>query len=151
MIMPDEEERLWDIRNDVLSEEDRDNIRAFKLKLMANMPRTAFDQMRYSFNHKLDISSDWVITHRLAILTRVEPEWYHCCVNTCLAYIGPNSDLLQCQTCNEPRFTAKNKPRRLFCYIPIIRRLQAYFANPKMSERLLYRHNYTHVTNTIAD
>ncbi|KAJ7506447.1 hypothetical protein B0H11DRAFT_2219815 [Mycena galericulata] len=74
MIMPDKEERLWDIRNDVLSEEDRDNIRAFKLKLMANMPRTAFDQMRYSFNHKLDISSDWVITHRLAILTRVEPE-----------------------------------------------------------------------------
>lgn len=137
--------------NDVLTEQDKDNIRAFKLKLMANMPRVAFNQMRYAFSNKLDISSDWVIMHRLAILSCVEPEWYDCCINTCLAYAGPYSNLTSCPTCKEPRFTPKNKPRRLFCYIPIIPRLQGYFLNPKMSERLLYRHNYKHIDETIAD
>ena len=47
----------------VLSEEDHDNIRAFKLRMVSNMPRTAFNQMRYAFQHKLDIHSLFVITH----------------------------------------------------------------------------------------
>ncbi|KAJ7450206.1 hypothetical protein FB451DRAFT_1527969, partial [Mycena latifolia] len=151
MIMPDDEADLWKIRNDVITEQDRDNIRAFKLKLMANMPRSAFNQMRFAFQNKLDISSDWAITHRLAILSRVEPVWYHCCVNSCLAYTRGHSKRTLCPICHEPRYTTTNKPRRLFCYIPIIPRLQAYFLNPKMSEQLLYRHSYKHVPNTIAD
>lgn len=44
------------------------------------MARDVFKQMRYAFDHKLDLSSEWAILHRVAILSRVEPVWYHCCV-----------------------------------------------------------------------
>ncbi|KAJ7095754.1 hypothetical protein B0H15DRAFT_69465 [Mycena belliarum] len=63
MILPEDEAELWNICNDVVTEQDRDIIRAFKLKLMSNMPRAAFNQMRYAFQNKLDISSKWAIIH----------------------------------------------------------------------------------------
>jgi len=61
---PGNEEELWKIRmfksfnlncinvgkgNSILTKEDRDNIRAFKLKMMSNMPRHTFDQMQHTF------------------------------------------------------------------------------------------------------
>ncbi|KAJ7173917.1 hypothetical protein C8R43DRAFT_873458, partial [Mycena crocata] len=137
--------------NDVLTDTDRDNIRAFKLKMMSNMSRDVFEQMRWAFDHKLDIGSEWVIIHRIGILSGVEPVWYHCCVNTCMAYTGDDSDSEACRFCREPRLSSTGKPRRLFCYLPIIPRLQGYFHNPKMVERLLYRHRYRHKHGTIAD
>lgn len=115
------------------------------------MPRDVFEQMRYAFDHKLELSSEWAILHRVAILAGVEPVWYHCCVNACMAYTGPRSSLSSCSFCSEPRFTPAEKPRRLFCYIPIIPRLQGYFQNPKLVELLLYRHHYQHKSGTIAD
>jgi hypothetical protein len=39
----------------------------------------------------------------------------------------------------------------MFCYLPIIPRLQGFFQNPKSIERLLYRHNYTHIPGQISD
>lgn len=122
----------------VLTEQDRDNIRAFKLRMVSNMPRTAFDQMRFAFQHKLDISSYWVILHRLAILSEIEPVWYDCCVNSCLAYTGEYEALDCCPDCNATRFNDNGKPRRKFCYLPLIPRLQGYFQNPRMVERLSY-------------
>ncbi|KAJ7477662.1 hypothetical protein FB451DRAFT_1032831, partial [Mycena latifolia] len=168
MIDPEEEAELWELHasralswnvevdarlgNAVLTEQDRDNIRAFKLKMMSNMSREVFEQIRFAFSHKLDISSEWVVIHRMAILSGVEPVWYHCCVNSCLAYTGDDSEATFCRFCRAPRYTAQtHKPRRLFPYLPIIPRLQGYFQNPKMVERLLYRHNYKHRPNTIAD
>ncbi|KAJ7688851.1 hypothetical protein B0H17DRAFT_937987, partial [Mycena rosella] len=170
MIGPDQEAELWAVResrrlhifyaaqtdtapgNEVLTETDRDNIRAFKLKMMSNMSRDVFEQMRWAFRHKLDLSSEWAVMHRMAILSRVEPVWYSCCVNSCLAYTSNDSEAESCRFCHEPRYTPHTrKPRRLFPYLPIIPRLQGYFQNPKMVERLLYRHNYKHKPGTIAD
>ena len=47
--------------SNVLSDEDHDNIRAFKLRMVSNMPRMAFEQMRFTFKHKLNIHSLYVI------------------------------------------------------------------------------------------
>ncbi|KAJ7688114.1 hypothetical protein B0H17DRAFT_1135769 [Mycena rosella] len=102
MLGPDEEAELWDCRNQVLTEKDRDNIRAFRLKILSNMPRE-------------------------------------------------HSELDACRFCHESRLNAASKPRRLFCYIPIIPRLQGLFMDPKKVEQLLYRHNYKHVPGTVAD
>ncbi|KAF7345179.1 hypothetical protein MSAN_01894200 [Mycena sanguinolenta] len=74
MLDADEEGALWDNRNGILTEQDRDNISAFQLKMISNMPRVAFEQMRHAFRHKLDISSHWVMIHRVAILSRIEPQ-----------------------------------------------------------------------------
>ncbi|KAJ7248762.1 hypothetical protein C8J57DRAFT_1522234 [Mycena rebaudengoi] len=93
MIGPEDEKELWAMRNDVLTETDRDSIRAFKLKILAKMSREAFEHMRHAFSHKLDIQSEYTIIHRIAVLSRVEPLWIwiDCCVNSCIAYIGDDS------------------------------------------------------------
>ncbi|KAJ7181861.1 hypothetical protein C8R46DRAFT_1210212 [Mycena filopes] len=61
MLGPDEEGKLWERRNEILSDQDHDNIRAFRLRLLCNIPHVAFAQMRHAFRHKLDISSHWVM------------------------------------------------------------------------------------------
>ncbi|KAJ7697710.1 hypothetical protein B0H17DRAFT_928131, partial [Mycena rosella] len=134
-----------------LTEKDRDNIRAFRLKMLSNMPGVAFAQMRHAFRHKLDISSHWTMLHRVAILSGIEPRWIPCCLNSCMVYTGEHSELDACRFCHESRLNAASKPRRLFCYIPIIPRLQGLFMDPKKVEQLLYRHNYKHVPGTVAD
>ncbi|KAJ6559292.1 hypothetical protein B0H10DRAFT_1966999 [Mycena sp. CBHHK59/15] len=63
MLGPDEEAKLWDSRNEIITENDRDDIHAFLLKMLSNMPWIVFDQMRYAFRHKLDISLHWVMIH----------------------------------------------------------------------------------------
>lgn len=108
--------------------------------------------MRYAFRHKLQISSHYVIAHRLAVLSGVLPIWIDCCRNSCLAYTGDYKDEEQCPVCSEARFkTNTQQPRRTFCYIPFIPRLQNFFANPKTVQELLYRHKYRPSKITISD
>ena len=117
------------------------------------MPRVAFDQMRYAFKHKLDINSHYAITRRLAVLSGIEPSYYDCCPKSCIAYTGDYALSQQCPLCSQTRFREgpQQKPRRQFCYIPIIPRLQNFFANTKTIEELLYRHNYHMVPGIISD
>jgi len=42
--------------NAVLTKEDQDNIRAFKLKMMANMPHQIYDQLWLTFHHKMPLT-----------------------------------------------------------------------------------------------
>ncbi|KAJ7224885.1 hypothetical protein C8J57DRAFT_1253129 [Mycena rebaudengoi] len=151
MLGPDQEAAHWDARNTILTDEDCDNIQAFKLKMISHMPRTAYNQMVYAFSHKLELSSEWVMLHRMAILSGIQPVWYHCCINSCAAYTAAFSDLSQCAYCQEPRFSPTGKPRHMFCYVPIIPRLQGFFLNLKTINALLYRHNYQHAAGTISD
>ncbi|KAJ7342785.1 hypothetical protein DFH08DRAFT_782626 [Mycena albidolilacea] len=139
--------------NGVLTEKDRDNIRAFKLRMLSKMPRVAFNHMRNTFSHKMDISSEWVILHRIALLTRIEPHWFHCCPNSCIAYTSQYSNLSHCPypDCREAHYTPAGTPRRLFCYLPLIPRLQGLFSNPKTVEELLYRHRYQSRHNEVSD
>lgn len=135
-----------------MTEEDIDNIRAFKLRMISNMPRQAFNQIRYAFQHKLSISSLYIITRRMAILSCVVPEWIHCCIRSCIAYTGPEyENLEECPVCQEKRYTRRGKPRRLFCYIPLIPRLKRFFTNPESIEELSYRHNYDQKEGVISD
>jgi hypothetical protein len=134
-----------------LTDADIDDIRAFKIRMVANMPDAAFNQMRFAFRHKMDIGSLYRITHRLAMLSGVIPKYYDCCIKSCVSYGGKYHHHKVCPVCGEARYVANStRPRRVFCYIPLIPRLQKLFANPKVSKNLLYRHNYTR-TGDIAD
>ncbi|KAJ7609097.1 hypothetical protein FB45DRAFT_1067121 [Roridomyces roridus] len=68
MLTPAEEAALWETRqgNDILTERDCDNLRAFQLKMICSMPML-----------KLEISSHWVMIHRVATLSGVEPVVLH--------------------------------------------------------------------------
>jgi len=117
------------------------------------MPRVAFNQMRYAFKHKLEINSYYSIIRRLAVLSGLEALYFDCCPNSCLAYTGDYADLDQCPLCDQTRFREGTdwKPRRQFCYIPLIPRLQNLFANPKTVKEILYRFNYQAIPNIISD
>jgi hypothetical protein len=168
MLFADDERDLWEIHmfflassidsdcaagNGFLTEKDRDNTRAFKLLMLSKISRVAFNHMRNTFSHKMDISSHWAILHRIAHLTRIELLWFHCCPNSCIAYTSHHSDLSHClyPDCREARYTAAGTPRRLFCYLPIIPFLQGLFSNPKTVEELLYRHCYQSRPNEVSD
>lgn len=87
----------------------------------------------------MDISSLYVIAHKLAIMSEIVPEWYDCCINSCVAYIGDLQHSDSCPGCSEPQWiTQTTKPRRLFCYVPLIPRLQKFFVNLKSHAEILY-------------
>ena len=90
-----------ELGSDVLSNEDQDNIQAVKLQMVSNMPHVAFEQMCFAFQHKLTIQSLYVITHCIAILSGIEPQWFNCCVNSCIAYTGSYQDLNECPDCSQ--------------------------------------------------
>ncbi|KAJ7349246.1 hypothetical protein DFH08DRAFT_139479 [Mycena albidolilacea] len=115
MVAPGRDAELWAVRNDILTDQDCDNIRAFHFKMISNMSREVFEQLRFAFNHKLGLSSEYVILHRVAVLSHVEPMWIHCCVNSCMAYTDDDAELHACRFCKEPRFTPiPHKPHRFF-------------------------------------
>lgn len=134
-----------------LSEQDLDDIQAFKLRVVSNMPYRAFDQMRYAFQKKLQISSLYVITQKLAIISGISPVYYDCCPKSCVAYTGQYKDHFECPVCGQPRYNARHQPRRIFCYIPLVPRLRKLFANPNTIEELSYRHKYKSKPRHISD
>ena len=91
--------------------------------------------------------------HRIAILSEVIPQWFDCCVNSCIAYTGKYKDDQQCpfRNCQEPRRSPGGVARRLFCYLPMIPRFKGFFQSKRMINELLYRHQYVSVPGTIAD
>lgn len=90
-------------RIDILSEQDRDNIRVFKLCMMSNMPRAAFNQMWQAFQHKITLDSEWVVMCRITILTGIQPEWHDCCINSCITYTSKYIYHISCPYCGEAR------------------------------------------------
>ena len=107
--------------------------------------------MRYAFQHRMQISSLYVITQKLAILSGIKPVYYDCCPKSCIAYTSEYRDEVQCPFCDEPRYNQHHQPRRMFCYIPLIPRLQKYFANPNIAKLLTYRHKFKSDPNSMSD
>jgi hypothetical protein len=136
--------------NSIITDQDRINARAFKLKRMSNMPRHTFHQMRYTFGDFLDIDSEYVAMRRFAILSEVEPVHYDCCINSCVCYTGKYKHDKSCRFCGQPR-TIGGKPQRQFLYIPFIPRLQGYFQSEAKIKDLLYRNEYEHTPGRICD
>ena len=121
--------------------------------MVSNMPHVAFDQMRYAFKHKLEINSLYSITRRLAVLSGIEPLYFDCCSNSCIAYTGDYELLDQCPLCSRTRFREgmQRTPPRQFCYISLIPRLQNLFSNQNTIEELLYQHKYETKAGIISD
>jgi hypothetical protein len=137
--------------NDIITEEDRDNIRAFKLKMTSTMSRSTFNKMRQAFAHKMTLNSEYRILHRIAVLSGVKPVEYDCCIKSCIAYTEKYEFYERCPFCQEPRYDTQRRPRRIFSYLPVIPRLQAFFQSPKTIEKLSYRFNYVFSDDRIRD
>ncbi len=116
------------------------------------MTSKTFKQMRWAFQHKLNIDSEWVILHRPGSLVSVSPVWYDCCVNACCCFVGPDyGDLDTCPHCQEARYGPNQKARKVFCYLPLIPRLQSLFQNSNSIKLLQYRSGYLSEPGVIQD
>ncbi|KAJ7312265.1 hypothetical protein DFH08DRAFT_717817, partial [Mycena albidolilacea] len=132
-----------------LTEKDRDNIAAFKLLMLSKMSRVAFNHMRNTFSHKMDTSLEWVILHCIALLTRIEPLWFHCCPN--IADTSQHSNLSHCPYPDCWEHTIHQLAPLVNCNLPLIPHLQGLFSNPKTVEELLYWHNYRSRHDKVSD
>jgi hypothetical protein len=125
-------------------------LRHFALKVETNMSLADWDKVRVATPN--EPWESWKITQRRAeFLAQLKPRSYECCLNSCICYVGPNSDLDKCPYCNERRYFADGRPRRHFNYISPIPRLVTAYQNLSMVEKLKYRHNFTPDPNTIQD
>ncbi|KAH9847553.1 hypothetical protein C2E23DRAFT_943123 [Lenzites betulinus] len=135
----------------LLTEEERDNIRAFRLRFLANIPREAYNQVRHALRHKILFNSEWVILHRVALLSGVQPTWYEACVNSCLCYLGEFTQATLCPDCEEPRLSPAGRPRCYYCYVPFTPRLQASFRSLNLVTLMQYRAKFQHNPERITD
>jgi len=126
------------IGNLLLTDKDKDNIRAFQLKITCNMPRCVFNCMHHTFHHKMDIDSEWVILHRVTILSGIQPNNYHCCINSCITYTNDYTDLDHCPFCDKPQCMSNGQPWHIFSYIPLLPCLQALLQSPSTIGHLSY-------------
>lgn len=115
------------------------------------MPRNVYNQIQHTFRHKITLDSEWVILHRLALLSGIEPQNIDCCIKSCIAFTRGYTDLEQCPFCGEHHYTSSGQARRKFSYLPIIPRLQAYFQNEAKVQLLLYRHHFKPCPGTITN
>ncbi|KAG1759938.1 hypothetical protein EDD22DRAFT_781801, partial [Suillus occidentalis] len=134
-----------------LTDEDCDNIHAFQLKLVRNIPHRVFNHMHQSFQHKMTIDSEWVILRRLATLSGIQPINYDCYVNSCIAYTDNYSHHIQCPFCNESCYDTGGHVWQHFSYLPLIPHIQGFFQSPDMIHLLSYQKNYVEEPGIIQD
>ncbi|THU76249.1 hypothetical protein K435DRAFT_600544, partial [Dendrothele bispora CBS 962.96] len=116
--------------------------RAFAYKVQTHTSDDAFKKIPYAFPSETPLPSLKKIRSRVATLSGIEPEIYHCCVNSCVCYVGAHESLEACPFCHERRYHQDRKPRKTFIYIPIIPRLRAFAINQQMAERMQYRDRF---------
>jgi hypothetical protein len=91
-----------------------------------------------------DLPSYCKVKQLVSDLTGIESLVRDMCVNSCLAYTGPFSELDTCPICSEPRYDqhrlseGKRIPRKEFHTIPIGPQLQALYRSPDSASSAHY-------------
>ena len=98
--------------------------------------------------HPDDILPSYYKTKRfVADLTGIESIVHHMCINSCIAYTGPFSDLETCPVCSEPRYDLsgpqsssrrERKPHQTFHTIPVGPQIQALYRDPESASHAHY-------------
>ncbi|KAI0650120.1 hypothetical protein C8Q79DRAFT_881628, partial [Trametes meyenii] len=124
-----------------LSEPDRAILRAFAFAVQNNLNETTFQQIPAAFPTE-QLPTLKKLRARVAFLSGIDVKRYDCCVDSCMAYTGPLSDLQQCPYCKTSRYDDYGKPRRQFSYLPLKPRLLAHRQHQETAEKMQYRGDY---------
>ncbi|KAF8994152.1 hypothetical protein BDQ17DRAFT_1252062, partial [Cyathus striatus] len=77
-------------------------------------------------------------------LSGIKPLENDMCINTCLAFTGPFSNLEHCPMCNESRYDPHSKKaRQHFSTIPIGPQIQALYRSKDSAQMMKYRRTWT--------
>jgi len=94
-----------------------------------------------------DFDSEYKALILLFNLSDLKLRIYHCCVNSCIAYMGKYLNLDICPFCQEPRYfdDIKQMPQYKFSYILLIPQLKAIFVNHAYRKLCMYHgdHDYS--------
>ncbi|KAG1746872.1 hypothetical protein EDB19DRAFT_1607628, partial [Suillus lakei] len=90
-----------------------------------------------------DIPTSHSVEHLIAKLSGVDSVKNHMCLNTCIAFTGPFTDLKQCPFCDSHQYdqlkleaTGKQVLTHEFHIIPLGLQLQALWRDPKSAEHM---------------
>lgn len=95
----------------------------------------------------------WKLTYaHVAALSGIKPVLYDCCIDSCVCFTGPHSDLEACPYCHKGRYDEHGQPQNRFSHIPLIPRLKAYLANTTMANKMQHRATgHVHSPDMITD
>jgi hypothetical protein len=117
---------------------DMDTLRIFSWQVQNNLTQAAISQLPLVFPDR-PIPTWKVVMARALHLAGIEPVFIDCCTNSCMAFTGSHEKLKHCTYCKQPRFTSSKKPRKRFCYLPLIPRLKMFSANTRFADLMRYR------------
>ncbi|CAE6472142.1 unnamed protein product [Rhizoctonia solani] len=123
-----------------MTNEDYITLQFLATRLRTHFSRQTYEDLRQGAFEELGIPSEFIAWRRLRVLSGLETRSYDCCINSCCCYLGKYRGLAQCPFCQENRYRADGKARRVFRYTPLIPQLQAYFQNPRTANNI--RHRY---------
>lgn len=123
-------------------------------RLLNQLGLTNTDILRIIIDSKLSVHTYYAMQRRICLLqshsampllkhlrTRIrnllslQPRHSDYCPNSCICYAGSYATLSECPECQLPR----NRTGITFSYVPLIPRLQAFFASPNMRHTMKYR------------
>ncbi|KAF8835726.1 hypothetical protein BDN67DRAFT_912478, partial [Paxillus ammoniavirescens] len=110
-----------------------------------------FNHLHFTLHNKIQINSPFIIYRCMAILSRVKPVMYDCCLKSCIAYTRKYVHHQYCPFYKEPHLKANGKPCRQFMYFPLIPHLQGYFQSLEMIKEMSYHALYCQQPGKIPD
>jgi len=122
-------------------------------KIRTHTIRESYNDLRETVAGILNFDLEYKALKLLFDLSDLKPTIYHCCINSCIAYMGKYANLDVCPFCQEPRFfdSVKPTPRYKYLYIPLIPQLRAIFTNPTYWELCAYCGDHNYLSNQTAD
>lgn len=125
-----------------LSKEELAPLRHFAYKVEHNLTERAFNDLPIAFPGN-DIGSWKVTSGHVQRLSGFQPVRYDCCPDSCVCYTGPYEKKHECPVCGKPRYKPNStEPQSYFAYLPIIPRLRAMVANPRLAKEMRYRSQF---------
>src|ERR1700742_1764954 len=113
----------------------------------------SYEHLRWILGDRIATFSEYKIFQTLTKISGVVPDILHCCVNSCVLFVGKYADELTCPLCKKPRYLpGSQSPQNRFLYYPLIPRLQAFYTDSHLSHTIrTYRAEYKHNPQLISD
>ncbi|KAG8686434.1 hypothetical protein FRC11_008958, partial [Ceratobasidium sp. 423] len=128
-----------------LIDEDMKTIWGFNYKVDTDMSARVYDKLPWAFPDELgNLPKHHALRTRIARLSGIKGVHIDCCVNSCMAFMGPFAILDYCLYCEQDRYHPRNNPnalpspRKFFQYLPLIPQLINMYRHPETTDVLSY-------------
>ena len=135
-----------------LSEEMIKGLRLLKIKDQHNISEAAFNEILEVM--EIPRITLYKLRNFLGKQVPIEPNLVDCCVNSCVAFTGENTNKDRCLTCNEERYKNREKlseGRKKAAYWSVINSLQMQYNDKKRAQLLWYRNEYINTDDYSAE